>query len=303
MPFESNKVITERISEANFKTYFVGFDLKEYRWDPFINKLMDTIVDFAFGLHEGNLNKYDINILRKAAKTIYKVEEFDNTNPDHNQYSDEDDFFAKKYARKGEIGELILHLLLRDFHQTICLLSKIWLRDSPGVPAHGFDAVHIQPSTKTLWLGESKLYKDGKDGVKALAEDIKNHFKADYLRAEFSLISKRKNCFGDKKIIPDLESWFDLIDETNKLEDIFNNITIPLLCTYSSKTLSQHNSETEIFFKKYEEEVRGIKKHFEENLTTPIKTDLNIILILFPIPCKDELVKKFSKRLMHAQMI
>src|SRR3989344_522673 len=217
MPFKSDKIITEHISEADFKTYFVGFDLKQYRWDPFIDKLMDVLVDFAIGMHEGDLSKYDKNTLKKAAKSIYGVEEFDKNNPEHVQYSDENDFFEKKYGRRGEIGELILHLLLRDFHQTICLLSKIWLKDSAGVPAHGFDAVHIQPSTKTLWLGESKLYKDGKEGIKELIEDIKKHFEADYLRNEFSLISKRKHCFSDKKIIPNIEYWFDMIDEHNKL--------------------------------------------------------------------------------------
>jgi hypothetical protein len=38
---------------------------------------------------------------------------------------------------------LILHLLLRDFLKALPLVSKIFAKDSPGIPAHGFDSVHI----------------------------------------------------------------------------------------------------------------------------------------------------------------
>jgi hypothetical protein len=60
-----------------------------------------------------------------------------------------------------------LHLILRDFIKTVPLISKIHLKDSDGMTVHGFDAVHIgncieDSSKKSLYLGESKLYKDGK---------------------------------------------------------------------------------------------------------------------------------------------
>jgi hypothetical protein len=34
-----------------------------------------------------------------------------------------------KDLARGEFGELILHLLLRDFHDTVPLLSKIYFKD------------------------------------------------------------------------------------------------------------------------------------------------------------------------------
>ena len=67
-------------------------------------------------------------------------------------------------------------------------ISKIYFKDSHNVPAHGFDGVQvtITGDKKKLWLGESKLYKTGDAGVRDLAEDIKKHVNADYLRREFS---------------------------------------------------------------------------------------------------------------------
>ena len=103
----------------------------------------------------------------------------------------------EKYLKRGEFGEVILHLLLRDFIETVPLISKIHFKDADGITIHGFDAVHIGPSVlnhseRSLYLGESKLYNCGKTGVRELINDIKNHFKRDFLRREFALISKKQ---------------------------------------------------------------------------------------------------------------
>lgn len=309
-PFSSEKVITEHISDADLKTYFVGFDLNDngdklYRWDNFIDILQNVVPEFAFGHHYGT--KIEITeltkILSEAAKSIYKIDVFEDVKK---IYLDEmaeidDDDVNKKYLRRGEFGELILHLLLRDFHNTIPLISKIHFKDSDGVTVHGFDAVHIQPETKTLWLGESKLYKNGKKGVTALIQDIKEHFKADYLSREFALVSKKLEPYDN---IPEKDHWFKIMDENTKLEHVFQSVTIPLVCTYTSDNFSKHNDETlDDFLNDYENEVRDLKEYFDKNNDHPLKTHLNIILLLFPVQSKDELVRKMHKKLNILQQI
>ena len=49
-----------------------------------------------------------VDRLAEAAKTVYTTE---------------------KYKKRGEFGELILHLILRDFFETVPLLSKIYFKD------------------------------------------------------------------------------------------------------------------------------------------------------------------------------
>jgi len=156
--------------------------------------------------------------------------------------------------RRGEFEELILHLLLRDFHNTIPLLSKVYFKDSLGHAVHGFDAVHIEPTTKTLWLGESKLYTSGKAGLKALITDIEEHFKSDYLTSEFMLISKKLTQIDN---IPDKDYWLDLISKSKKLIDQLNTINIPLLCTYHCDLFTAHTDENnQIFIDEYIKEMR-----------------------------------------------
>jgi len=339
--FNSQNVITEHISNADFKAYFVGFDLNVFRYDHLVEYLLDVLVDFSFGYHTGILKSYDRKKLVEAAKSIYKIS--DNSERKifeeaKKKYVDEDseykDGIADKYLKRGEFGEIILHLILRDFVKTVPLISKIHLKDSDGMAVHGFDAVHIgncieDSLKKSLFLGESKLYKDGKNGVKALIGDIEDHFKKDFLNREFVLIGKKSNNFHkiedytDKNTKDEYEQflqeknfWFSELDKLQtgqgKMQDLFQSVTIPLLCTYTSKVFEDNTDETTEKFKtEYETEVNNLKSDFDEELKKlkekhkdsgePISTNLNIVLMLFPVPCKKELIKRLHVKLYNQQ--
>ena len=184
-PFKSELVLDERISDSTLRAYHVGFDQNRFRLVPLVETIRNVIPEYALGYHQGNnipLTEI-VDRLQDAAKTVYTTD---------------------KYKARGEFGELILHLLLRDFCNTIPLISTIYFRDSPNVPAHGFDGVHItiNGDEKKLWLGESKLYKSGEDGIANLASDIVKHFNADYLREQFNLIDRKL-----PKEVPEIEHW------------------------------------------------------------------------------------------------
>ncbi|ANC11283.1 MULTISPECIES: HamA C-terminal domain-containing protein [Bacillus cereus group] len=307
--FGAHKIIQPFISEPNLSTYLVGFDLNdkgetEYRLKELTQLLLNVIPEFSFGFHEGTSTENEnlVSKVSEAAKAIYNITEFSEVNNIYmNGNSISDDDIEKKFLRRGEFGELILHLLLREFHSTIPLLSKIYFKDSYGHTVHGFDAIHIQPNTKTLWLGESKLYTDGKKGVSALIGDIMEHFKKDYLDSEFMLVSKKVKHFNN---IPEKNYWLDLLNGSTKLIDQLNSINIPLLCTYSSENFNKYNDETcSAFISEYEKEIRMLQDHFYTQNNHPFKTKLNIILLLFPVKCKVELVKSLHKKLYLMQLL
>lgn len=277
-PFKSELVVEEKISEATLRAYHVGFDNNHFRLKELVDILRKVIPEFALGYHAGSAVPMTeiIDKVQEAASTVYTTE---------------------KYKKRGEFGELILHFLLRDFHNTIPLISKIYFKDSHNFPIHGFDGVHItsEEGKKKLWLGESKLYSDGNRGVKDLVKDLKDHINADYLRKEFILISRKL-----PENLPEIEHWRQLMNKHQKLEVIYDGICIPLVCTYTSKMFLSHKEETKEYLNEFKKECTNLKKLFEEK---KIKTNVDAILMLLPVPDKDKLNEELDKRLKRMQTI
>ena len=277
-PFNSDLVLDERISDSTLRAYHVGFDQNKFRLLPLVETIRSVIPEYALGYHQGNnipLTEI-VERLQDAAKTVYTTD---------------------KYKRRGEFGELILHLLLRDFCNSIPLISTIYFRDAPNIPAHGFDGVHvtIDGNEKKLWLGESKLYKSGLDGINDLVNDIVKHFNADYLRQQFNLITRKL-----PTETPEIEHWRTLMHKNQRLDVIFSSIVIPMVCTYDSHLFKDHTAETQQYIDDFKKECLVL--HSEFNKKKPA-TNLEIILLLLPVPDKDELNRELDTRLKAMQKI
>jgi len=277
-PFKSELVITEQINESGLKAYHIGFDQKQFRLQPLVDVIRSVIPEFSLGYHCGmHIPLTEIvSRLKEAAETVYMTD---------------------KYKTRGEFGELILHLLLRDFQETIPLISKIYFKDARNVPVHGFDGVQItiNGDEKKLWLGESKLYTCGEEGIRDLAKDIVAHVNADYIRSEFSLISKKL-----PTNIPEIEYWRTLMDEHQKLDVIFSSIVIPMVCTYSSKLFLNHTDNTFDYFNDFTSECNTLNQLF---LRLKGNVSTEIILMLLPVPDKNILNTELDKRLKFMQQI
>lgn len=277
-PFKSDLVIKEVISNIGYRAYHVGFDKNQFRFEPLVDIIRNVIPEFSLGYHCGESIPLTeiVERLKEAAETVYLTE---------------------KYQKRGEFGELILHLLLRDFHNTIPLISKMYFKDSHNVPAHGFDGVQItiNGDEKKLWLGESKLYKTGKSGIQDLLGDITKHVNEDYIRKEFNLISRKL-----PNSVPEIEYWRTLMDKHQTLDQIFSNIVIPMVCTYNSSLFEAHNANTKEYFVDF---IRECNELFETFNRSKPDSQVEIILLLLPVPDKDALNTELDKRLKSMQAI
>jgi len=122
----------------------VGFERGEWRCARLSKYLFEYLPEFA--LTHSELIKYKsyrnaVPMLRKAAKIVYQT---------------------KKFKYRGEFGELILHVVLRETFNTIPAISKIYYKDSVNETVKGFDAVHVVniDNSLELWLGEVKFYSN-----------------------------------------------------------------------------------------------------------------------------------------------
>jgi hypothetical protein len=191
---------------------------------------------------------------------------------------------------------------LKHFNEAIPLLSKIYFKDADGATVHGFDAVHYNEATHSLWLGESKIYNDPKRGISSLIGDIKEHIKSEYLKREFALIGK-KFVLATSIEKTKRDKILELLNEEESLEGKIEKIFIPLLCTFPAKTYESYDQESKEFTETYVKEMKILEKYFHDNNDHPLKDRLNIVLLLMPIKSKKDLIKMIHERLTQAQSI
>ena len=135
-------------------------------------------------------------------------------------------------------------------------------------------------------LARLNFYNNGKRGIKALIDDLNTHFKHDYLKEQFVIISRALIHNNELR-----EEWIQKLNEATRLEDKLDMIIIPLLCVYedtvADEIISAINAGTDADTI-YLEHVSELKKYFDENNTFTNKERVQTLLILLPVESKDK---------------
>lgn len=307
--FDQANIIECVIEEDELMAFLLRQDINDdgEKYFPFmdlVQTIMDVLPEYAFADNEQPIKPHlYMKKVREAARCMYDTSAYKAINK---YYIEQDDTFEEeaKSARaigRGEFGEILLHLLLRDFKGTIPLVSKLYFKDSRGVPAHGFDAVHISPEENILWLGESKLYTGATAGLMDLISDLKHHLTKDFLSSEYTII--KKNLLVNN--IPDRDYWIERLSKNVRLGDMISQVNIPMLCVYNDTRRFETclNEAIEDIVPIFEPRFRELKQYFDDNNDAPLKNKLNIILFLFPVMDKEKFVMELHKRLYYLQQV
>ena len=306
--YGKSRVVVVNVGQEDVDGMLINWDLTDdgkydYMEQDFISAVMNYLPEYAMGYDADEISPANIvEYLRKSAKSVIKIKKVN----DIKRYLDQDipyDEWDKEildiYNAKGIFSELILHFLLRDIKGTLPLISKIYFKDSVSVEAHGFDAVHVLGDA--LWLGETKFYNDGKRGIKALINDLNEHFKHDYLKEQFMIISRalvHNNKMRDE--------WVSKLSAANRLEDKLSMIYIPFLCIYEDQVasdivdrLNEAGNPESIYF----DHVVKMKDYFDKNNMFPNKEKVQPLLVLLPVKSKDQIVSAMLSRIYNMQNI
>lgn len=291
--------------EQSLHIFHIDYDIDDsgsmnQMGNKFYNELFNDIPNFAFGKYQVEKRLKDgdsiIPIVREAMEKIYSIPEIREAREYYTGNLDVED----KYIKRGEFGELILYHLLHEYFNADALISKIYFKDSLSLAPHGFDAVHVDSEKRSLWLGESKLYKDGNKAIYELIKDLEGHFQTDFFHSEFTIISNRVQDDDGE----DDEFIKELISPETKCLDKLANIKIALFAGYSSDCINQVNPSEDTFLEKLKIEGQkmmdilntGKEKH-------PWKNHLDVYLFLLPIKNKTEFVKSLHLKLLGGQQI
>lgn len=253
-----------------------GYEQGLWRGEQLASHLMRWLPEFALRDSErSTLNAANaMERIALAARTVY-------TSP--------------KYAKRGEVGELLLHAVLRQVFGTLPAIAKLFFKDAPNDTVKGFDAVHVVATTSELelWLGEVKLYTNINAAIRDVVNELKKHTDADYLRGEFAAITNKIDSSW-----PHADRLKKLLDPATSLDDIFARVSVPVLLTYNSTVLATHTAVSAAFRS-------AIAAEFESHHSTfagqPRPASVRVHLILLPMNRKADLVTAFDARLKSAQ--
>ena len=254
----------------------VGYELGDWRHEQFADHVLDWLPEFALSWHEAvNLRAGNARrLLRRAAKLVYATD---------------------NYTSRGEFGELFLHIAIRQVFKTIPAVSKVYFKDAENDIVKGFDCVHVvaRDARLELWLGEAKFHANISDAIHAACKSLRSHLTADYLRKEMAAI---RNKIADGW--PHARRLKRLTSEQTSLDDVFDALVIPVLLTYESKAVQDHDRICGDYVTAFRREVLAYYARFAEKNPLP---DLQVHLFLIPLEDKQRLQEALDRRLRHWQ--
>lgn len=255
-----------------------GYENKEWRARQLAAHLIEWLPEFALTRKEiSNIGSHNlVRVLSRAAQVIYQTPNAPN---------------------RGEIGELLLHVAVRQVFNSLPAISKFYFKDSVNSTVKGFDAVHVVVSGDRLelWLGEVKFYTSIASAIREVAQEISDHCTEQYLRNEFALIANKID-----DTWPHADRLRTLLDRNTSLDNVFDALTIPVFLAFESPTVREHDNVSEAFRQALETELRAHHASFSDK---PLPSAAHVHLFLFPMKVKAALVEAFDERLKACQLI
>ncbi len=308
-------VLVLKIDEDDVNTVLLNTDvssdgLLQYAYDNFASVFSENILEYAFAYAEiprDQITKKQ----REAAQSLLKLHEIDRLRYYLERDIPEEEWdpdFLRWYEKKGVLGEIILHMILKEFKNTIPLISKMYFKDSFSQEAKGFDAVHVSQDGQTLWLGETKFYKAWKTngvikgGIDELVGDLKKHITKDYLTEQYVIIKRGLEAQLEH---PQRAVWIEKLSKPVLLKDVFQYICIPLLCIYEDNIALDYLKAVDDAIKDADivTHTTTLRDYYNSINTFPYRERVQTVLILMPIEAKKKLVKCMIEKIWHMQSI
>ena len=252
--------------------YCAGFEFQAWRCDSFADHLIEWIADYALKEDELRVDHGNMYIrLREAAARVYRSE---------------------NYKKRGEVGEIVLHAICRDFFNTVPFAPRVFYLTSSNDVVKSFDLVHVRDmpgGAFELWLGEAKFYQSATEGIKAAIESVTAHIDQGFLKNEKLLLGPQVS-----KSLPHYQEIRDLLSVQTSLDNLFKNAVFPICITCDSEATQVNKALSGAYTKAVGAELSVLLGRLQQSgLTEKIK----IMLIYVPLGSKEKLADAFDDRL------
>ena len=250
-----------------------GFELGQWRHKKLVNHLLNWLPHFALkpgeaeaiGLH----NSFDI--LRESAARIFR---------------------PKAGKGRGEIGELLLHIVCVTEYRAAAFVSRLFYKMRSNDQITGFDSALVTLDNEgevELWLGEAKFYKDTKQAIAAAIASIAGHLEEGFLEETKILIAPKIEPGA-----PAYEKLQWLFDDGSKLDEIVKRIVVPVLVASESDAAMNYAECHSDYPKLILHEFEYLQGRFSES---EISKQVRIVVIYVPLASKELLEQHFIEKL------
>lgn len=259
--------------------------IKNIKWDELFEDktiLYGAICDLL--LNEENLLYYATQ--KDSSKTIVDTKNYVKNLLENNSliYVIDDIFNAIGWSGEididntifqGDLAEYLMSILLDRITSVETLISKISFKTSSAMPIHGNDNVYYDYDKDTLYFGESKFYKEVKDGLKKAIESINKHSTIE----EISFVRNHTNSF----IAENGEKRLKMIE---KFETLFaEDIEIKSIIFIINEDIYQKQDYEKMLIDYYGE------------LEKVLEATSEIIFVFLPVLSKSEFLEYFVRRI------
>jgi len=205
-------------------------------------------------------------------------------------------------GKGSELAEILLYGIMKHYYKALPIVPKIFYKQNSQDNAKGSDSVHLvieNDNDFSIWLGESKFYKDLASAMTEAIKSIKDALSTEKLKKENRIITGLRDIDGFLE---------DNIELLNKIRDFLNNensidifkpkLHIPILLLHECEKTKNSTIMTEQYKKDLKIfHIQQAQVYFNKQINTigtlSQYSEIKFHLILFPIPDKQQIVDKF----------
>jgi hypothetical protein len=253
-------------------SYCAGFEMKAWRCNHLADHLMEWIADYALKEEELAVDHSNMYVrLREAAVRVYTSEH---------------------YKSRGEVGELLLHAICRDYFDTVPIAPRVFYLTASNDVVKSFDIVHVRSlpnGSFELWLGEAKFYQSSLAAIAAAVDSITTHIDQGFLNNEKLLLGPQIS-----KTVPHYDRIRDLLSVQTSLDELFESAVFPVCIAGESSAVAASKSASVTYQKTVAREMARLEKVLTK---AKLHQQIKLHLLYIPLGLKEALAAEFDKRL------
>jgi hypothetical protein len=256
--------------------FCAGFDGGVWRCDGLAFHLAEWLPDYA--LREDELSVNHANALLKHNQAAVRVYTSDN------------------YKNRGEVGEIALHAICRDFFSTIPISPRVFYKSASNDVIKAFDMVHVrfpQGGDLEIWLGESKIYKNSSQAIADAIKSITTHIDAGFLKNEKILLGPQI-----PKTTPNYDKIAKLFAKHSKLDDFLASAVFAIGILCESKSAAGAKAADAVYLASAKAELEALAAAVAKS---GLADKIRIAVFYIPLQSKKAIIDAFDKRLKGLQ--